>query len=91
MGPYEVTTLLNGALTGYSSNGNNLIVQNVIMNDARNGSNYSYVINITTAILRQSYPTTLFVAGEYQCSIHCMYIIVTTYVHTCRLYYSKVP
>ena len=65
MGPYEVTALLNGTLTGYSSNGNNLIVQNVIMNDARNGSNYGCVINITIAILRQSYPTTLYVAGEY--------------------------
>ena len=65
MGPYKVTTLLNGILTGYSSNGNNLIVQNVIMNDDRNGSNYSCVINITIAILQQSYPTTLYVAGEY--------------------------
>ena len=65
MGPYEVTALLNGTLTGYSSNGNNLIVQNLIMNDVRNGSNYSCVINITIAILRQSYPTTLYVAGEY--------------------------
>ena len=65
MGPYEVTALLNGTLTGYSSNGNNLIVQNVTMNDVRNGSNYSCVINTTTAILQQSYPTTLYVAGEY--------------------------
>ena len=65
MGPYEVTALLNGTLTGYSSNGNNLIVQNVTMNDVRNGSNYSCVINITIAILLQSYPTTLYVAGEY--------------------------
>ena len=65
MGPYEVTALLNGTLTGYSSNDNNLIVQNVTMNDVRNGSNYNCVINITTAILLQSYPTTLYVAGEY--------------------------
>ena len=69
MGPYEVTALLNGTLTGYSSNGNNLIVQNIIMNDVRNGSNYSCVINITTVILRQSYPTTLYVAGECQCRL----------------------
>ena len=65
MGSYEVTALLNGTLTGYSSNGNNLTVQNIIMNDVRNGSNYNCVINITTAILRQSYPTTLYVTGEY--------------------------
>ena len=73
MGPYEVNTLrnksLNGTLVGYSSNGNNLIVENITMIDARNESNFSCVINITTALLRQSYPTTLYVAGEYQCSI----------------------
>ena len=71
MGPYEVTALLNGALTGYSSNGNNLIVQNVIMNDVRNENNYKCVINITTALLRPSHPTTLYIAGE------CQY----TYIH----------
>ena len=64
MGPYEVTALLNGTLPGYSSNGNNLIVQNITMNDVRNGSNYKYVINITTAILRPSHPTILYIAGE---------------------------
>ena len=76
MGPYEVTALLNGTLTGYSSNGNNLIVQNVTMNDVRNESNYSCVINIIIAILRQSYPTTLYVAGK------CQYIIIHMYVYT---------
>ena len=68
-GPYEVSALLNslnGILTGYSLNGNNLIVQNIMMNDVRNGSNYSCVINITTAILRQSHPTILYIAGKYQ-------------------------
>ena len=67
MGPYEVSALrngLNGTLAGYSSNGNNLIVQKIIMNDVRNESNFSCVINITTAILRQSYPTILYVAGK---------------------------
>ena len=81
MGPYEVTVLLNGTLTGYSSNGNNLIVQNVTMNDVRNGSNYSCVINITIAILRQSYPTTLYIAGEYH-DIHTYVCAVYVYIHT---------
>ena len=58
MGPYEVTTLLNGTLTGYSSNGSNLIVQNVTMNDVRNESIYSCMTNITIVILR------LYIAGE---------------------------
>ena len=81
MGPYEVIALLNGTLSGYSSNGTNLIVQNITMNDVRNGSNYSCVvnINITTAILRQSYPTFLYVAGEW-CSIYiicsCMHAVL---------------
>ena len=79
MGPYEVTSLLNGTLTGYSSNGNNLIVQNVIMNDVRNGSNYSCVINTTTAILQQNYPTTLYVTGEY---------VICSYVYHNRSSYS---
>ena len=83
MGPYEVTALLNGTLTGYSSNGNNLIVQNVIMNDDRNGSNYSCVINITIAILRQNYSTTLYVAGECH-DIQYMYIYM--YIHDSSTY-----
>ena len=88
MGPYEVTALLNGTLTGYSSNGNNLIVQNVTMNDVRNESNYSCVINITIAILRQSYPTTLYVAGEY----HIVRIYLLTYVRTyvCMYVYTYI-
>ena len=65
MGPYEVSALLNGILAGYSSNGNNLLVRNVIMKDVRNGSEYSCVVNIAIAILRQSYPTLLYVAGEH--------------------------
>ena len=77
MGPYEVIALLNGTLTGYSSNGNNLIVQNVIMNDVRNGSNYNCVINITIAILQQSHPTTLYVAGE------CIQYVCSMYVYKC--------
>ena len=80
MGPYEVTALLNGTLTGYSSNSNNLIVQNVTMNDVRNGSNYSCVINIAIAILRQNYPTTLYVAGECH-DIHTYVQFTCTYTY----------
>ena len=73
MGPYEVSALLNslnGTLTGYSSNGNNLIVENITMNDVRNGSNFNCVISGIIAVLRQSDPTILYVAGKYQCSIY---------------------
>ena len=65
MGPYEVSALLSGTLAGYSSNENNLIVQNLMMNDVRNGSSYSCVINLTIAILRQSNLTLLHVDGKY--------------------------
>ena len=58
-----MSALLNGILTGYSSNGDNLIVENIMMNDSRNGSEYSCVIVIT---ITESNPTTLYVAGEYQ-------------------------
>ena len=64
MRPYGVASLHEGKLAGYSSNGNNLIVQNVAMNDDRNGSNYSCVITSRIAILRQSNSTILYVAGE---------------------------
>ena len=65
MGPYEVSALHSGALGGYSSRGNNLIVQNIRLNDDRDGSNYTCMINSTRAILRQSSLTFLYIAGEY--------------------------
>ena len=64
-----MSALLNGILNGYSSNENNLIVENIIMNDSRNGSEYECVIvnNIdTTTIIQTSNETfCLYVAGEY--------------------------
>ena len=82
---YIVQRLHNGALTGYSSNGNNLIIENIIMNDDRNDTEYSCatvpstVSNPSTSDIRdESDPTILYVAGEYQHNV--MYI--TTYVCT---------
>ena len=73
--PYRVTGLRNGIVAGYSANGNNLIVENIMMNDDRNNTEYRCVIITqgTTTILRQSDPTILYIAGEYQSSIylHC--------------------
>ena len=64
--PHTVSALRNGIVTGYSANGNNLIVENITMNDDRNNTEYRCVI-ITqgTTILHQSDPTILYVAGEY--------------------------
>ena len=67
MGPYGITSLLNGILTGYTSTlgSNNLIVENVMMNDDRNDTVYQCVIVLQDdTIQRQSDQTFLYVAGE---------------------------
>ena len=73
-GPYRISSLRNGILTGYTatSDSSNLIVVNIMMNDGRNGSQHRCVIvpaqgMVTFAdIIDESDPTTLYVAGEYQ-------------------------
>ena len=72
---YTLQQLHNGILTGYSSNENNLIIENIIMNDDRNDTEHSCVIvsstvsNPTVAdIVDESNSTILYVAGEYQYS-----------------------
>ena len=71
MGPYGTNSLQNGIVTGYSANlKNNLIVKNIMMNDVRNNTEYRCVIittqGTTTITIRQSDPTILYVAGEYE-------------------------
>ena len=68
---YTVQQLHNGILTGYSSNGNNLIIENIMMNDDRNDTEYSCVTIPSTVsnptfadIIEESDFTTLYVAGE---------------------------
>ena len=65
---YEVDALQNGIRAGYNSNGNNLIVENIMMNDSRNNTEYSCVIitQDTKIMLHRSDPTILYVAGEYK-------------------------
>ena len=65
MGAYGVNALLNGILTGYSSNWNNLIIQNITMNDGRNGSEYQCVIGQNRGNV-----TFLYVNGEYIVAIY---------------------
>jgi len=67
---YGVNALHNGQLRGYSANGKNIIVENIMMNDDRNGSNYRCVIfniinNDMREKLNESDPIILYVAGEY--------------------------
>ena len=78
MGPYRINALRSGILTGYNAtlDSSNLMVENIMMNDVRNGSKYSCVIlpaqgMITIADIKsESDPTILYVAGEYQYSIY---------------------
>ena len=73
MGPYRRNAIRGGILTGYSTTlyNSNLIVENIMMNDDRNGSEYSCVIipaqgMVTlTDIIHESNATILYVAGEY--------------------------
>ena len=69
MGPYGVSALYNGIVRGYSTNlqNNNLIIENIMMNDFRNNTEYTCERNTQT-----SDPTILYVAGEY----HCICIII---------------
>ena len=49
-GPYGVNALLNGILDGYSADlGTSIIIENIMMNDSRNGTEYQCVtIGMTT-------------------------------------------
>ena len=75
LGPYGINALRNGILAGYTATlgSDNLIVEDIMINDVRNGSEYQCVIvpaqyyMITVAdIIDESDPTILYVAGEYQ-------------------------
>ena len=73
-GPYRLNALRGGVLTGYRGvadpASNNLIVENIMMNDDRNGSDYRCVIvpavgTVTLDdITEESDLTILYVAGE---------------------------
>ena len=63
-----VNALSNGILTGYSANVNkSLIVENIVMNDRRNDTQYQcvFIISGTMTIVNRSDPIFLFVAGKY--------------------------
>ena len=75
-GPYGVSALHNGILKGYSANlkTNNLIVENIMMNDVRNNTEYRCGLrteDIPTILERD--PIILYVAGEYHYTVYvCM-------------------
>ena len=84
MGPYRINAIRGGILAGHTATlgSHNLIVENIMMNDDRNGSDYRCVIvpaqgTPTLAdIIVESNPIILYVAGECYCSTY-----VYTYVY----------
>ena len=84
---YGINALRSGILTGHTATlgSNNLIVENIMMNDVRNGSEYQCVIVLqddASAIQRHSNRTVLYVAGEYQYRVHC-HIRMHMFIATC--------
>ena len=72
MGPYRINSIHRGILAGHTTalGSNNLIVENIMMNDGRNGSDYRCVIVPAQGtpsldnVIDESDPTILYVAGE---------------------------
>ena len=71
-GPYGVSSLHNGILDGYSAdiNTNSIIIQNIMMNDNRNGTEYQCGIVNGPFLEHENPPITLYVAGEFH--VHVM-------------------
>ena len=90
---YTVQQLYNDILTGYSSSGNNLIIENIMMNDDRNDTEYqcgtvSSTVSqpILANIIHESDSTILYVAGEYQYIMYSvqLYCYLVMYVYMYR-------
>ena len=89
MGPYELNALRSDILTGHTTtlNSNNLIIENIMMNDVRNGSDYRCVIlirqnisGVVPILLLESDPTLLYIAGEYQYNAVEVYFLLKNIV-----------
>ena len=80
VGPYSLQQLRDGILTGYSTIGSNLIIQNIMINDDRNDTEYRCVIvwiNDLKGILEKGDTIFLFVMGEYQ---HCGFSYIASWL-----------
>ena len=67
-GPYRISAIRSGILTGHTAilDSTNLIVENIMMNDVRNDSEYRCVIiEARLFIIEESDPIFLYVTGEY--------------------------
>ena len=65
---YGVSALIGGILDGYSADvdNNNLIIENIVMNDRRNDTEYQcvFVLSGTMTIVNSSDLTFFYVAGK---------------------------
>ena len=83
MGPYRVNAIRGGVQAGYTATlgSHNLIVENIMMNDDRNGSNYRCAIVPSTGtftfenIVQGKDSTILYVAGEYFRHMYILYFL----------------
>ena len=78
---YGINAILHGVVPGYSANVDNanIIVENIMMNDGRNGTEYRCMLfNNMGTRLNESDPIILYVAGEYQ---YNMYTFNSNYCH----------
>ena len=82
MGPHGINALRNGILTGYTTTlgSDNLIVENIMMNDDRNNTEYRCVIVLHGTIQRRSDRTFMFVAGEYHYRVQYHVYVHSTYI-----------
>ena len=72
---YTLSQLFNGQLARHNINGNNIIVEDIMMNDDRNGSIYICVIQQIPPIPDiESDPTILYVVGEYGDTVTITYV-----------------
>ena len=69
---HTVQQLHNGILAGYSSDGNNLVIENIMMNDDRNGTKYACATVLRNTnrptivnLVNESNQTVLYVIGKY--------------------------
>ena len=76
---FSVNALRNGVVPDISTNGSNLIVQNIIMNDVRNNTEFQCVA-FQGEITIQSDPIILYVAGE--CTTVCLFHYMYNYQNT---------
>ena len=98
-GPYRINSLRSGILTGHIAtlDSSNLIVENITMNDSRNGSEYRCVIISAQGLLAfddivaESDPTFLYVAGEFRKYSYITAVHIATYTFLLyKLAYSYV-